>query len=332
MKKEKDGIKNTLKAVHDTYRDRCDDPSRQKKAWRKIIAPAFSPALDIRPEDRPGLLLSREAGDLGCALLWIVQAALVQPCLRRIRQQPGLSPEQKDLLAAISDDQCGALAHSEPRDAPVIMTAGDKTGCLLNGVKKYITGGYQADFILLTARAPDEKKTSRLLLLPVSVIDFSKEMTPLDLKSLCTISHGRLTLKDKTIPAHYRMPLSPSQVRKALKVNSLVERCLIMEAVLGCLIYVNGRLKRQTGDYPTDKDTLNKLLVEQTSYTTATIGEARAGNKVQMQWVDLNDVNTAIGAILDAAENVEGVPDDNPDNDLMARVNDLRFIRSLWGD
>ncbi len=318
-------MKTALTIIHDTYLKRSDNPDLQKKAWRGTIIPVLPPDLEAFPETRPSVLLAGESGDLGCALLWIVQAALVRPILERVNQQTDLIAGLKSLLASITESDCGALAHSEPHDKPVILTT-DNDGLHLNGVKKYITAGNQADFILVSAREPGDEKVSQLLLLPMSVISPGK-IKKLDLKALRTTNHGRLVLENKSIPGHCHLPLSASMIRKELKINGLVERCLILEAVLALMIYLNNRLARHMPRPPTDEAAIKALSVQQTGYTTAAISQVRNGQTVQPQWVDLTCVNTAIESICSASDDMNPAPDE----DLIERVNDLRFIRSLWG-
>ncbi|ABW68932.1 acyl-CoA dehydrogenase family protein [Desulfosudis oleivorans] len=318
-------MKNALATIHDTYLERCDNSGLQKKTWRDTIAVAFPPDLGDGRTTRPSTRLAGEGGDLGCALLWIVQSALVRPFLSLIRLQADLTPDQTSLLSTFGQTDCGAMAHSEPKEAPVVLTT-ETVGFRLNGIKKYITAGSQADFILMSARGPGEEKVSRLLLLPVSALS-AQEIIPLDLEALRTTSHGRLTLVDKTVPGHYLLPLTPPMVRKGLKLNGLVERSLIMEAVLAFMLYLNRRLGRQLSYAPADEATIKKLAGQQTEFTTAVICQARSGAQVCPQWVDLHTVSTGIESICNAAADLD--PDTN--TDLAKRINDLRFIRSLWG-
>jgi len=181
----------------------------------------------------------------------------------------------------------------------------------LNGVKKYITAGNQADFILVTARNRGDEKISQLFLLPVNAFA-PMEMKSLDLKALRTTSHGRLALNDKKIPGHYHLPLSPAMLRKSLKVYGLVERSLILEAVLAMMIYLNRRMSRHTPRPPVDETAINELAVLQTGFSAAAIRQAQNGETVQPQWAS------------------DG-RDTYPGEDLVERINDLRFIRSLWG-
>lgn len=318
-------MKTALTDIHDTYLLRCDNPHKQKTVWRQTIAPVFPPDLSGRQAVRASVLLAGESGDLGCALLWIVQAALTQPLLKMIRRQAGLTPDHQSLLATLSEISCGALAHSEPRDKPVTLT-NDSDGLHVTGVKKYITAGSQADYILVTARAPDDQKVSQLILLPAQAVT-RPELIALDLKALRTTSHGRLTMENKSIPDHYHLPLSPSTIRKALKINGLIERSLILEAVLAFARYLNNRLGRHRSDLSTEETALKKLSAQQSGYTTDAINQARSGQKVEPQWPDLNAVNTTIENLCNASANMESTPGD----DLAERVNDLRFIRSMWG-
>ena len=325
MDGHKDRMKNALAFIHDTYLERCDNSGLQKKTWQDTIAVAFPPDLSDGRTTRPSTRLAGESGDLGCALLWIVQSALVRPFLGLIRLQADLTPDQMSLLSTFVQTGCGAMAHSEPKEAPVVLTT-EPLGLRLNGIKKYITAGSQADFILMSARGPGDEKVSRLLLLPVSAIS-TGEIIPLDLKALRTTSHGRLTLENKTVPGHYLLPLTPPMVRKGLKINGLVERSLIMEAVLAFMLYLNRRLARRLSYAPADDATIKKLAGQQTEFATALIHQVRSGATVCPQWVDLNTVSTGIESICNATVDLD--PDTN--TDLVKRIDDLRFIRSLWG-
>ena len=318
-------METALAIIRDTYLDRCDHPVRQTAAWRDIIAPVFPPNMGTGDKTRPSVMLAGEAGDLGCALLWIVQAALVRPFLELVRRQVDLRPDQQSLLSTVSETDCGALAHSEPGNNPVIVMA-DDTGLCLNGVKKYITAGAQADFILVTARTPGEDKVSRTLLLPRNAVT-TGEMEILDLNALRTTSHGRLTMSNKPVPDRYLLPLSPSLFRKKLKVNGLVERCLIVESVLACMTYLNRRLTRHFPRPPADETAIKELAVLQTAYTTAAVHQAQNDETVNPQWVDLTAVNTAMADICRAADGISP----ELETDIKERINDLRFIRSLWG-
>ena len=257
--------------------------------------------------------------------MWVVQAALIRPFLEFLNQQAGLTLGQQILLDSISPIDCGALAHSEPREAPVTVTP-EGDGYRLNGVKKYITGGDQADFIFITCRAPGEERITQLILLPAKDI-VPPEMETLDLKGLYTISHGRLTLNNKMISARYCLQLSPEPLRKELKVNGLVERSLIIEAVLSNMTYLNHRLGRLMPQPPVEVQDLNGLMKQQSEYTTTTIVQAQSEQHVQLMIVDFNAVNTFIERICEAADNIDLLQD----LDLVDRINDLRFIRSLWG-
>ncbi len=317
-------MQTVLATIHDTYQKRCNNPERQKVTWQKTIAPMFPPDLSACSDERPGVLLAREGGDLGCALLWIVQAALVRPFLRLAGQQPGLTHDQQLMLESITSTDCGALAHSELRDEPLTVTDGPD-GLVLNGVKKYITAGTEADFILVTARPPEDEKRSQLIFLPANRIE-DEEMEVLELDGLCTVSHGRLTLTNKALPERFRLPLAQNQVRKTLKVYGLIERSLIIEALLAYMVYLNHRLSWHLSRPPVDENILRGLLAQQTEFVTTAVSEALNDEQVHLRMIDLNTVEAAIENISDVTDAL----DLSDEQELVERVKDLRFIRSLW--
>jgi len=84
---------------------------------------------------RPSLLFTKKGGDLGLAILWIVQASLINPILQKIEN----NDSKNFILQKIkkSDYTMGALANSEDKDAPIIKKKKNPIATI-NGIKKYI--------------------------------------------------------------------------------------------------------------------------------------------------------------------------------------------------
>jgi len=314
-----------LGRLHDGYAARCDNGRQQKQDWTDLVAAHFPPDLAADEVERPNRLLAETAGDLGLALLWIVQAALIQPGLTLIRQQPGLDKQMAEELAAIGPAHCGALAHSEAAAHPLVVSPTPTGEVKLSGTKKYITGGQGADFLLVTGRAAGEEKVSRMIWLPAAAIR-DHEIRALDLNALRTIAHGRLVLEDKKTAGHYLLPLSASQTRRYLAAWGIIERGLILESFLGLMVYLNRqRAVQLENPLSRGEKMLKGLIAEQGAAVNEMIGEARSGHRVQWRSADPLRLRETVQTILGTDET------DTPEDPALAqRLADLCFIRSLW--
>lgn len=307
--------------LHESYLSRCHQPDQQKKAWQAFVQCGFAPDITKDWETRPSVLLARESGDMGMALLWVVQAALIRPSLTYLSEAGTLDLRQKEELAKFDEKAIGALAHSEPPGDPLTVAAAGKS-LLVNGEKKYVTGGKIADFLFITGRRLDAPKVSCILWTPGSAI-LEDELVNLDLDALFTSTHARLVVKNKKLPPACLLPLSPPDIRRMIAVWSTVERTLIIEAFTALLQYI----VNQTGIKVTDK--LDTIMHRQQEATSLAIQRAFAGEFVYFPTDDLIETGHIAEMLLKeiAAENAVETTGDTA---LTRRLNDAAFIHKFW--
>jgi alkylation response protein AidB-like acyl-CoA dehydrogenase len=185
-----------LHELEHSYLVRCNDVSHALSAWRDV-ARAFPPHMAQYAQS--GMLPSRQlsgvSGDLGMAILWIVQATIVRLFIRDII---AAASGYHSRMATISATDIGALAHSEDRDSPVTIKE-TADSIVLSGTKKYITGGIAADFLLITARQTGDDGVTKLVFLPRDYLP-SGALVDLSLSILRTIPHASLKLNDLELP------------------------------------------------------------------------------------------------------------------------------------
>jgi len=239
--------------------------------WREICE-AYPPRLDSSSPSAPSLDMAMTAGDLGLALLWIVQASLVRGLIADITADQA---DNNNLFSEIGPAAIGALAHNDDRERPVILSQ----GCMLNGTKRYITGGTSSDFIFVTSREKADDKISHLVMVrtrdipPGSLVD-------LDLGSLKTVSHGRLTLSDFAVPDGCIIPCERKPLRRSIKRWSIIERSLIMQSFLGLMQYINRAIIRETGTMVIEEDELDSAIKTQNETVHEQIDSALAGDLI----------------------------------------------------
>lgn len=188
--------------------------------------------------------MARLSGDLAVALLWGTQATLIKPLLK-VNIEKETNHQTLSLLKNISSDSVGALAIAEDKTVPFIVKEENDT-TILNGKKKYITGGAQSDFILLTEKNDTDKKLSGILFLETKNIPGSA-FSPLDMGCLSTSRHASLTMVDINLPIENRLSVTPRMIRKMLKTWGMIEQSLIIEAVAGLALYLADHFKTETG-------------------------------------------------------------------------------------
>ena len=224
--------------IEQSYFDRCHKPKEAQACWENFLV-EFPPD---RLEDynlRPSLNLAKEAGDLGLALFWNAQASLIRPLLKAFLPTVENS-ETIAMLSGIAKNAVGALAISESKDRPLIVTK-ENGRVRLDGEKKYITGGRYADFLLMTSRSTQEEKLSSILFLPVCDIQ-TQAFEDLDLGCLCTSSQARLTLDNYHLPMANLVSDDTSVIRKRLRVWGMIEQSIIVEAMTGLTLYLAERV------------------------------------------------------------------------------------------
>lgn len=229
-------MNNLITRIKKTYIERCSSYTLQKNIW-KDLASFFKPDIKSCRLNRPSALIAGETGDLGLAVLWIVQTALTRPIINDLVLA---APEESSfisLVSSIDNFSLCALAHSEDRNSPVTITEG-KEHFQLNGLKKFITAGVNADYILITCREKDEAKINRIVMLNHELID-QGEMKDLNLPIMKSVSHTSINFINKEIPKITVPQIKGTDLRRSIKKWSIIERALIIEAFIPFLRYFN---------------------------------------------------------------------------------------------
>ncbi|HPA72543.1 MAG TPA: hypothetical protein PKY31_09750 [Spirochaetota bacterium] len=310
-----------LSALEKSYLARCSDPAARRAAWGDVVA-EFTPSLGARTPDGlvPATAIARDTGDLGLALLWIVQAAVVRPIAADVVRG---AERYHPALAALSPEKIGALAHSEDPAAPVVLERSGG-GIRLFGKKKYITGGLDTDFILVTAREKGDDIVTSLVYVPRSAIP-DGALSDLSMGILKTVSHASLTLDGITLPGEHLAVMEPAALRRHLKRWGLVERCLIMEAFSAAMRYLALRLEAVAGFDPADTASIGTLLEERRRVSLEAVAAAEAGNRVETGAGDLGAIMGLFGKIGAACD----APGASLPEDLSLRRGDLTLFSRL---
>ncbi|PKL37161.1 MAG: hypothetical protein CVV44_16120 [Spirochaetae bacterium HGW-Spirochaetae-1] len=320
-------MKSYLAEIKKSYIARYKNPAEQKIAWQRAAA-LYPPQIDIYDNLRPSLLLARHGGDMGLALLWIVQATLIQSLLRAVKEVPVQSPSILSIIGGDKKAALGALAHSEAGHEPVTI-AEKCDSIVISGVKKYITAGMNADFILLTARHRGEEKISRLVFIPSPEIS-TGEMENLDLGYLDTTTHGRLILREKVLPPGLVIPMAPPVIRKNIKVWGVVERALIMEAYAAFALGLDQDMAILTGAAAGNRNeqaAVEEILTTMIGNNNELIAKALKGDRLEPDYSSFGAVLAFITKLKDRGA---AVGDSMPE-DMGLRFRDLDFVLSMAG-
>lgn len=294
-------------ALEKSYRARCADPSGARAAWRGITA-EFPPSLDARTADGllPSTALALRSGDLGLALLWIVQAAVVRMMAADIARE---SEKYHPDLDAIAPSDIGALAHSEDRAAPVFLERVDG-GIRLSGKKKYITGGLDADFVLVTARERGDDTIRSLVYVPRTLIG-DGALADLSMDILRTVGHASLTFDDIILPETHLAVMDPGALRRHLKRWGIIERHLIMESYLAAMLYLARRIEGLPAKGDAGSDAIASLLDQQRRAVGDAVASARAGERIEASgagFIAVAELFNRLGAACEGAG--RSLPDD----------------------
>ncbi|MCU0847851.1 MAG: hypothetical protein MUD12_08180 [Spirochaetes bacterium] len=294
-----------LEWIRAGYHDRCGNPALQKECWKKLLA-EYPPVLKPR-EERASTLISREAGDLGLSLLWIVQAALVGPIISEAGYAtPG------------GTGGIGALAHSEKID-PVILD-GDLT---LSGSKNYITGGRTSDYIIVSARRPGEDRISAMVFIRADRLP-EGSLSSLDLGSLRTTDHGKLVLKGFQAGKEDIVMDDGGAVRSAIRRWSIIERSLILESYLHYMYYLFKRT-REAGAVPgLEAGDLELLISEQEKTADRQIESAANREWIEEAGTDFMKIISSANTIHEAAMKIKPLPEE-----MRYRLSDLSFLTKM---
>ncbi len=272
-----------LDEIEHSYAARCDDHSEFNDLWKKVIS-RFPPDISKCTEvPRPSLLLTRDAGDLGLAIMWIVQTVLVRPILQEIGTDEIIFSQGEFI---VGESTIGALAHSEDRNFPAILHETDE-GIRISGKKKYITGGRCADFLLVTARKEGDDAVSSLLMIPREAIA-PESLQSLSLSILRTIEHASLEMHNLAIPRHTLVQVEPSQLHRLLKRWSIMERAFIAEAFLGLCAYIAQKLENRNLISINIKTEISSLLEKTREFVTEMLYAALSFQRIpDMPYVDI---------------------------------------------
>ena len=260
-----------LRKLEKTFSSRCAAPSMPVSLWHQVCG-TYPPHLDTELHSVPSMDIAMNSGDLGLSLLWIVQASLVRGLIGDITAGQA---DNKNLFSEIGPATIGALAHNDDRERPVIISPGR----ILNGTKRYITGGTSSDFIFVTSREKADDKISHLVMVrtrdipPGSLID-------LDLDSLKTVGHGRLMLSDFTVPDGCIIPCEGKPLRRSIKRWSIIERSLIMQSFMGLMHYINRAIIRETSTIIIEENELDSAIKTQNETVREQIASAVAGDLI----------------------------------------------------
>jgi hypothetical protein len=310
--------------IESTYSQRQLDAAKSINTWKEFTS-LYPPSRELSSYDKsffPSTLLTLQSGDLGLSMLWIVQATLIRSLLNDLSKAEGVNPHLSALLGKITDNSIGAMAHSENKNNPVIIERKDgKT--IITGMKKYVTGGLHADFILLTARERPDEKTSELAYIPADILP-DGALSDLMLKTLRTISHASLSLENMPVPEENIFQTDPSALRRALKKWSIIERSLIIEAYIGLLVYLALKLNGISGGIDNRILDIRRLLEDRNMISKRQINCALAGKHIDEDAPDLVNISEHAGLLNGLLSSGSKIPPD-----LAARLSDLNIFSSL---
>ncbi|GEM_PF-924108 len=227
-------MKDLIEKINSTFLKRTEDLSLQREIWTDI-ANQFRPDINQYRTARPSTLIARETGDMGLAVLWIVETMLIRPILKDISLAANITEDISRILSSVDTTSICALANSESAADPVICRV-DNEDIILSGEKKFITAGENANLIIVTCRRPDEDKVSGVALVERGTLP-ENSLIDLKLKIFRSVNHAKLSFADFRADRGIIPELDPSALRRSLKKWSLIERALIMESFISLLIY-----------------------------------------------------------------------------------------------
>jgi len=263
-------MKELIELIDSSIESRTTDLDMQKKVW-EAAAELFRPDINLYRYTRPSVILSQETGDLGLALLWIVQAALARPVLNditfNIADASGIAP----VISGVSHKTIISVAHSESSAAPVTFATDGKTA-VLNGTKKFITAGRNSGLIIITCREAGAPKIERVALVTNDELP-AGAMSPLNLQISRTVDHTSLTLDQFHLSAERLPQADPGLLRRSVKKWGIIERALILESYISFLLYCNC-LFSEHGITIASGDEIISLLENQTRSASKQLEEA----------------------------------------------------------
>lgn len=321
-------MKNLFSDIENSYIQRCNNHKLQKEYWNKIAEKLDTGNLLQNP--RPSLNLTLLSGDPGISLLWIVQSTLVKNLLKNLQEELYEINPKLEIISKISQilknkKSIGALAHSEDKKNPVILSpTKNNNESTISGIKKYITGGINADFILLTSKNSIDNKIENLIYLENNS-KIKNSMENLDLKYLKTTCHGRLKLEQFIINNDSIIPISAKKIRKEIKIWSILERSLILETLLGFLIYLHDKIVHLYGKHITNIGKLKNLLNIQKEIVDKQIKDAINANRIEETFADMVQIFNILNDYTSFYKNeMNSLPEE-----LKYRFMDLAFLEIM---
>lgn len=305
---------STLEKLEHSYTNRIQNHALFNDAWNLFVNnyPPTHCLLDFK--ELPSTSVALHAGDLGFAILWIVQSVLIRCILYNINQ---LQPWTIDL----QNNKISAMAHTEPDTNRMIARYSDTDTLVLSGKKNYISGGADADMILVTARRPGEDKFTKMIYIPVKSLP-ENALQENNLSILPSIKHSSLTLTDFNCNASQCCPVKDKELRKILKKWSLIERSLIGEAYIAFLLYLVKNIQLPEQDKIIDQ--AQNLLSMQKSFSRQQLENAFSDKFIDT----LGDVASVLSITqLVASYCMENINTLN--NSIKARINDLNLFNKL---
>lgn len=315
-------MKDILEQVKASYNRRTAEIEEQKRIWI-ALSESYPPDLSLFQE-RPSEIIAGETGDLGLSVLWIVQAALIKPLLDEIISAPGVKSELPSMIGRHRRSAICALASSESPDEPAILTQ-TGNGVILNGIKKYITGGKSSGMIIVTCRMPGEVKISRFVLMETADIQ-PGSLPELNLEIMKSVSHTSLILKN-TVVRDFQVPdIEPSLIRRMLKKYGMLERSLILEAYLSYLLYAENVLNAAGGEIKTTEE-ISLLADAQSASVSKQIDEAFSGERIVTENIPFHKILPLIELFKKTYLNcVNNLPEEEK-----IKLKDLFLFNSLKG-
>ncbi len=316
-------MKDLIELINTGFLQRTGDLALQKKVWESTTA-YFRPDISQYRNIRPSVILARETGDLGLAVLWIVQAALARPVLNDITLNLNNSSAIAPVTSCINERTIVALAHSEGPDDPVIYNrSGEKT--ILSGSKKFITAGRNADLLMITCRLAGAPKIDNMAFVRKNSIP-ADSLSPLNLEILKTVDHAGLRLNGLAIDSLQVPECDPRAVRRSVKKWGIVERALIMEAFPGFLLYCNYLFREMNITVASD-DEIIALLEKQSESATKQIEEAVYEKQVVTKNAAMDELIKITGRFQQAFRDKEPeIPEEE-----RIRLADLFLFNNLKG-
>lgn len=305
---------STLEKLEHSYTHRIQNHAMFNDAWNLFVNdyPPTYCLLDFK--ELPSTKVALQAGDLGFAILWIVQSVLIRCILYNINQ---LQPWPLEL----QNNTIGAMAHTEPDTNRMIARYSDKNTLVISGKKNYISGGIDADMLLVTARRPGEDNFTKIISISVKSLP-ENALQDINLSILPSIKHSSLTLSDYACRTSQGCPIKDKDLRKILKKWSLIERSLIGEAYIAFLLYLVKNIQLHEQEKIIDQT--ENLLSMQKSFSRQQLENAFSDKFVDT----LGDVASVLSITqLVATHCMENINTIN--NSVKVRINDLNLFNKL---